>query len=188
MSLTLDELQDILTQAGLDTNKRREVAKIAAQYEAEKKQDAKEDKNEGGSKNKYRYVAFVRGSVALQDQLEGGAWLVSVADAIANPENKDAKKIDVVQHLMTCAARQNEKLTSKVAGRKGKGGMIARWADCFNWMRPKTLKANGNIMKVKTKMPVEIIVLTDELVPFAGTAKQNSINKTPMEQIIEKTT
>jgi len=187
MSLVLEDLQKIVKEAGLTPEKQREIMQRAARLENENKQNAKEDAADGESKNKYRYVAYVRGNAALQKQLESGIYLVSVADAIANPENKHAKDIDVTQHLVTCAARQNEKLSKKVRGRKGREGMIVNWAQLFDWMKPKTLKENGGIMKVKTKLPVEIIVLTDEFVPFHGTDKQNMVTKTPLEQILEKT-
>ena len=64
--------------------------------------------------------------------------------------------------------------------------MIQIWAHLFESLRPKTLlNVGGGLLKIKTKQPIEAIVLTDEFVPFHGVGKTGAggTKKTPMQII-----
>lgn len=179
-TLSLEELQEVLSLAGVDNDKRKEVARLANQLINAKQEEA-EAEAASNPKNKYRFVLFVRGEESLKPQLEGGAWIVAVADSIADERNKTPATFDVQTHLITCAARQNNKASTQRRGPKLKGGMIQRWRDVFSYLKPTTIKECGTGLQIKTKLPVEVRVLTDELIDFSGTMPKQE--RTAIEEL-----
>ena len=160
MSLRVEELQNILIEAGIEADKRNVVLKLAreAEEEAKASKEAEGDEN----KNKYRFVVLVRGDEETQKRVAGGAWLTQIV------EDDDGTSLQ--RGLISAAARQNElanRPKKGKQGRKAKGGIIKSWVELFNWLKPKTLNEVTNKgVKIKSKMPVEVQVLETEDVPF----------------------
>ena len=164
MAIKLEELQEILTQAGIDAGKRTIAMHLAKEMEAAKKAEKEEEKDGEGNGGKYKNVVFIRGDESLKRLVEGGAWIAQeLEDA---PEGS----FSITDGLIAAAARQNEALNAPKSGRgrKSKGSQIVSWFNLFAWLKPKILnEVTRKGMKIKTKQPVEVRVLTTEDVPFA---------------------
>lgn len=164
LKIEIEELQAILIEAGLDQTQRAKIIKLANDEAEAKKAEKEAEKEEEGTKGKYRFVVLIRGSEEVKKVLEGaGCFLAQVL------EENDGTKLQT--DLITSAARQNEKLSARKPnskGRKSKGSKINSWVELFNWLKPKVLnEVTNKSVKIKSKVPVEIQVLEHEDIQFS---------------------
>lgn len=145
MALTLEEIQESLTQSGLDLAVRSKVIKALEEAEAEKKADRATDSGDG-PKAKNQFVIVVRGDDALAKTLQSG-WVVSV---------KDGDDISTLKDRFSKAAKaQNDK-------QKRKKRFIDNWPDFFQYIKRAFTKAES--FQPKTKEAVQVVVLTSDKV------------------------
>jgi uncharacterized protein len=143
MALTLEEIQESLTQTGLALDVRSKVVKALEEAEAAKKADRGSDST---PKSKNKFVIVVRGDNNLAKELQSG-WVVSVA------ENDDVSTL--VERFGKAARAQND-------AQKRKKRFIQNWDEFFQSLKRKFSKAEN--FQPKTKQPVQVIVITRESV------------------------
>jgi hypothetical protein len=146
MAIKIDELSDILIQAGIaDPALRSKVIKEAEALEKDKRIEAEENK---APKAKSKFVIFVRGDEALKKSVQAG-WITKI------PENSDTS--DILQRIQKAGAMQNK------ASKRQKTKVI-NYLDFFGFCKRKFTK-QVNIQPV-TKEAVEVVVLTTEEIPY----------------------
>ena len=149
MSLTKDEVQQALIDAGFDLASRSKAIKAVEQLEQAKKDDAAANK---GAKLKNKFTILIRGDDAQKAILEK-----QEAFLVKTPEDVDEDTI--IERITISAARQNQAVKRK--------GRIATYFDWIRLIKGKHRKtADTNVQNVG-KEPVRIIVLTSEDIKFA---------------------
>ena len=140
--LSIEELQSVLIDAGInDINDRKRVLE-----EAQKRlKEIEEDKADSKSpKSKYRYAVCVRGDEALKEILQE-AWIVKMPEAI--PED------DLIERIKK-AARENNNNS------KRQKSIVKTFRDVFAYLKRKYSKAE-NFQPIN-KEPCRVHVLTSE--------------------------
>jgi len=141
MSLTIDELNDVLLQAGVkDNNLRSTILKEARALE----EDKKAEKEPAGKKSKYNYTIIVRSdNPAIKDTLENTEAFIA----------KTAEEVDqgtVLERMKVGALEQNRSVRKR--------GKIHTIADYFGFIKSKNHKVEGAGVKNVSKQPVRIVV------------------------------
>lgn len=139
--IEIDELQNILIQAGVDQKTRSVIVKEAQELISEKQQDAADNKE---PKAKNQYVVVVKTDADLT-----GKTIVSTIIQI--PESDDPNK--VIDKIKDAAREQNRSA-------KRKKSFVANFTDGLRYIKRKYLKNQG--VHLKSKDWVQTIVLTDE--------------------------
>jgi len=145
MSLTLEEIQMALVEAGLDATARSKATKALREAEEAKKA---ESGSGNGPKAKNRLVICVRGDDKLKEVLQAG-YVIKV------PESSDNNTI--LTRIQTASAQQN-------SASKRKKNFIAKYSDFFGFSKRKFTK--GVDIQPLTKQAVEVIVLPTEEINF----------------------
>ncbi len=106
--------------------------------------DSKEERGSAGPKAKNEFVIVVRGDAALKKILQQG-WVLNV---------KEGFDIQTLPEVMKSIAADNN------AGQKRKINPLKKWAEFFQHCKRRWLKVKD--VHIKTKEPVQIVVLNDE--------------------------
>jgi len=138
-----EDLQEILTQAGLNAEQRSKVLKIAKEVENAKKEDKDDEKT---PKGKNKFTIFIRGDAELAKKVATG-WITK------SPLDQDDN--EAIERLQRAAKSQNE-----VAKRKK--NPIKTWADLFKTLKSKSTKTFDTNVAVSTKDPVRVVVIEQE--------------------------
>lgn len=155
MSLELDSVISILQSHIADGTLIQALAKdlIAAEREAK---EAKEPTTKATPK---RLVVLVRGDAALAKAVAGGAWVVSVPGT-ESPETTTYSGDSLLSRIKRAVTAANEAPTR--GRRRGKPTRIKTFAEAMRWLRPKALKQTESTLAIRTKEPVEVVVVTAE--------------------------
>jgi hypothetical protein len=150
MSLTIDELNDVLLQAGVqDAKLRSSILKEARALE----EDKKAEKDPSGKKSKYNYTIVVRSdNPAIKDALENTEAFIA----------KTAEEVDqgtILERMKVGAIEQNRNCKKK--------GKIFTVADYFGFIKSKNHKIEGAGVKNVSKQPVRIIVAEKAEIDFS---------------------
>lgn len=141
MPIKLDELQELLVQASVPTDKIKVVLQDAQELEAKKKEEREANK---APKSKNEFVIAVRGNEQLKAVLQQG-WVVSVPTGTDNST--------LVERFVKAAKEHNMNV------KKAKGTLLT-WSDFFE--RLKRVYSKVESFHIKTKEPVRVVVITDE--------------------------
>jgi len=142
MSLKLDEIQDALTQAGLDINARKKAISIMEQMEKEKKEDRADN---SAPKSKKQYVICLRGPASLKDSVSAG-YIVQVSDTYDIQGRLTSDMVD--------ASKEHNQNTKK------KANFVNTWLSFFAKIKRGCVKSKG--IAVKTKEAVQVVFLESE--------------------------
>lgn len=142
MSLKIEEISEILIQAGLDSSVRSKILKEAQTLEEEKKTE-KQDNKEPKQKNKL--IIFIRGDKDLAAKVQSG-WVVKTA------ESDDTNTLE--SRIKIAAKEQNAN------GRKK--SIVNTFAETFQYLKRKFSKAHA--FQPMTKTCVEVVVLQNEFI------------------------
>jgi len=148
MSITLEELQQIAIESGLDVKARSTLIKQAEELEAAKK----EEKGSGTPKSKSKYTVLIRGTEEQKKILEN-------QEAFITKTPLDLDEDTIVNRIVVASALQNQNVKKK--------GKIATFADYFAFIKSKHRKTEDTGVQNVTKTPVRILVLTEAEIPFA---------------------
>jgi hypothetical protein len=141
--IEIDELQNLLIQAGVDQKTRSLILKEAKELAEEKKIEKSEEKL---PKSKNEFVVVVRGNEDLEKVLKQ-CWVLSV------PEGTNDST--VLDRLTKAAKEQNNKA-------KRQKTYLSTWGDLFTFGKREFSKEQN--FAVKTKNPVPVYVLKTEKV------------------------
>ena len=148
MSIKLDELPELLIQAGVsDAKLRTAILQTARKLEDEKKSDGP-----SSPKSKSKYTVLIRGTEETKKLLEN-------QEAFITKTPLDLDEDTIFNRIVVASARQNESVKKK--------GKIVTFADYFAFIKSKFRKTDDTNVQNVTKQPVRIIVLTESDVPFA---------------------
>lgn len=139
--LNIEEIQDGLTQAGLDLATRQKALKVLQEIEQEKKES-----RAGGTapKSKKQFVIAIRGPKSLESQIEAG-YIVQVSETY-NPDN-------LVTDLVSAAKEHNNNT-------KKKANFTNTWVQLFEKIKRPFVKSKG--VAIKTKSAVRVVFLENE--------------------------
>lgn len=162
MKLDLGEILDVLRQRITDEETLKKITSdlLAAQRAlAAEKAAEKEENASTGPKNKYRLSILIRGDAALKAQVAGGAYILAVPDGEDAVESNTYMGEALLQRFYKAISHHNDHLK----GKRGKSKpRIKTISDAFRILKPKTIKESENLFKVKTDLPVEVIVVEKE--------------------------
>lgn len=146
MSLTIDELSDLLLEQGVkDQTLRSNILKAAKELEEAKK----EEKGDAPKKGKNKLTVFIRCEPENEKILRESAAFI-----LKSPEETPDENLKGI--IRDCSITQNRNVKRK--------GKINTWADFFKYIKGKNRK-EAKIVNV-TKFPVQIIPLTQEDIDF----------------------
>ena len=152
MPIPVDDAIDILRGHISDSATLQAIAKDLLAAEKEAKADRGSD---AAPKTKNTMVVLIRGDAALKSKLEGGAWVVSVPDPVDGQRNPTP----LLDRVSRAVKGYNEGL------KRGKTNKSIRtFARAMEKLSPKSIKNSGGDFKVKTKLPVEVIVVESDTV------------------------
>lgn len=153
-SLSIDDVITAVRKHVTDEVKVKAILKdlVAAQQEVE------EDKVKS-PKSKNKFVVLLRGDASLRDKVSGGAWVVSCSDDETLVETYSGEGL---WNRILKAVRYHNENPGKV---KKRHKMIKTFFAAMNTLKPKTFKLTESVVSVKTREPVEVIVVEkDEIV------------------------
>ncbi len=96
-------------------------------------------------------VVLLRGDASLRRLVEGGAWVVS-------EQESTIPRLPLTQRIAAAVKFANENLRGKNRATK----VIRTFARAMEWLRTKSIKSVDGQFTVKTKTPVEVIVIDQE--------------------------
>jgi len=146
MSITKDDLAEILVQAGLDAVACFKVIKIVEEVEQEKK----EEKGNNGPKAKNKYVILFR----TDDDEIKKAITETEAFLVKTSESVDANEVPKL--MLRAAVEQNANVKRK--------GKIDKWNEWCRYVKGKYRKPYQ--VQPCSKEPVQIVILDTESIPF----------------------
>ncbi len=137
-------------------------AELIAATVADLRKAAKQEKDTPATpKAKTRFVALVRGDLALQKALDGGAWIVSVPDGDEDPTTTTYHGGGLVNRLRKAALAHNE----APKGRRKAKTKVTTWRELFAYVKASTIKASESAITFRQKgTPCEVVVLTEETI------------------------
>lgn len=141
MAIKIEELSDLLIQAGVEEKIRSLVLKEAKELEATKKEDRE---NDASPKAKSEFVIVVRGNEELAATLQQG-WILSV------PTGDDPTTLD---------GRFKAAMRTQMDAAKRKKPSFSSWFDFFRGVKRAFSKEQN--FQPKTKEPVRVLVLTKD--------------------------
>jgi hypothetical protein len=145
MSLTLEEIEQSLIQAGLDLASRQKALKELKEAEAAKKEEREGNK---AAKSKYNYTVIVRSDNAdIKAALENTECFISKTDEAIDQNT-------IVDRMKVAALEQNRNCKKK--------GKIFTLGDYFAAVKSKFHKIPEAGVKNVSKQPVRIIVVENE--------------------------
>lgn len=133
------------------------VQKIARDLQAIKREveQNKPDKSEKTGKER-KFVVFLRGDEALKKAISGqGAWILNCPD----DETSNTYSADGLVERLKKAARYSNDNPPKT---RRKPFSIKTFVQLFEYLKPRSIKDSESDFKIKTKLPVELIVLDKE--------------------------
>lgn len=139
MALKLEELNEVLTEAGLDLPTRQKALAVARKHEEEKKED-REASSEPKSKNKF---------VVVMRKDSEQAWVLQMKE--------DADENTLIKQ-MTEASRDSNR------NQKRKKRFVNTWRDMFLYLKRAYSKQYG--FQPKTKEACRVILLPAEDIKF----------------------
>lgn len=139
MAISINDLSDLMVQAGLTAGDRAKVLKEARELEESKKTGS-------APKQKYKLTVLVRGDDALEATL-------AQAFVVKTPEDQDDDTL--VDRLKLAGARHNQNA-------KRKKSIVATFADVFRTVKRKTTKETDINVAILSKEPVRVVVLKSE--------------------------
>jgi hypothetical protein len=149
MPITIEELSDLLLQVGLkDQNTRQEILREAKELENQKKEDKEADKNNPKKKKKLNIVIRTDDPNVCANIV--AEWVIE------SPEDVPVEQLE--NRMVVSAARQNENCKKKCK--------IFTWPNFFQYIKPKFVKEEDCLVRVKTKEAVQIIWLDKNEIPF----------------------
>lgn len=165
LAVIRDHIADAATFDAISKDLLRVQRELAAEKEAEKEAS-------DGPKNKYRFVVLIRGDNALKAAVAGGAFIMAVPDSEDLIETYSGDGL--IQRLNKAVHTQNE----APRGKRGKArSKIKSYPEAFRMLKTKAIKGSSSEFKVKTKDPVEVLVLTESEVPAPSGTKEGEKNR-----------
>jgi len=140
--IEIEELNTLLTQAGVDQKTRSVILKEAQELAAERALEKKDN----GPKSKNEFAILIRGDSDLASKVQQG-WVIVVPEGTSD---------DTVISRCKSAAKEHNNNS------KRKKGIISVWRDFFLYTKRKFTKSNN--VQVKTKEAVRVFVLDSESV------------------------
>ena len=154
-TLSIDDVIVAVRKHVSDDEKVKAIIKDLAAVQ----QEVEEDKPEKGPKAKNKFVVLIRGDAALKDKVAGGAWVVSCSDDETLVETYSGEGL---WNRILKAVRYHNDNPGKV---KKRHKVIKTFFGAMNTLKPKTFKLTESVLSVKTREPVEVIVVEkDEIV------------------------
>jgi len=143
MAINIDELNDLLTQAGIELEKRKLVLKEAEELEQEKKDEKAANK---GPKATKEFVVIIRGEPELKDKIQQ-AWIVQ--------RKAEADNSCLVNEIKEVAREFN-------VGQKRQKRVVNAFRDVFRYVKRSFWKPKD--IMVKTKEPVQVVIIEKEYI------------------------
>lgn len=133
-----------------------ELAKIQRELAAEK--EAEKEANANGPKTKNRFVVLLRSDDPKAAQaVAAGAYVLTVPD----DDTTDTYNGQALIERLRKAVRYHNDSGSK-GGRGRKKMLIKRFVDAMAYLKTKALKETESKVLIKTKAPVEVIIVGGE--------------------------
>ena len=149
MAISIEELNDVLLQAGVKDQKTRDdILREAKELEAAKQAEKEADKN--NPKKKKKLNIFVRCDDPTLIGTVAAGWVVE------SPTDVPVEQLK--ERIQRQAARQNENSKKK--------GKVFKWSEWFQYGKTKFTKEEDCLVRTKTKEAVEIVYLEKEEIPF----------------------
>ena len=143
MSLSKQEVNDILLNVGLDATARSKVLKEIEELEKEKKEERLDS---AAPKSKKQFVVVIRGDASLKDKIQQ-AWVVQ--------RKEDADNTSLVKAIAKVGKEFN-------LGQKRKKRMVNAFREVFQYVKRSFWKAEDIL--VKTKEPCQVVFIEEEYI------------------------
>jgi hypothetical protein len=136
--IEIDELQNLLIQAGVDQKTRSTIVKEAEELAAEKKAEKSENKE---PKKKNEFVVIIRGDDEVEKAVQS-AFVLQVPEGTADST--------VIDRMLKAAKNQNNSA-------KRKKTFLSTWRDFFSFSKRKFTKEVDIQIKSKNAVPVYVL-------------------------------
>ena len=143
MSLSKQEVNDILLNVGLDATARSKVIKEIEELEKEKKEERLDS---AAPKSKKQFVVVIRGDAALKDKVQQ-AWVIQ--------RKEDADNSTLVKTIAKVGKEFN-------LGQKRKKRMVNAFREVFQYVKRSFWKSEDIL--VKTKEPCQVVFIDEEYI------------------------
>lgn len=157
--LPLGDILDVLRERVTDPEVLKTItADLMAASRELAAEKAAEKENASGSKNKYRLTVLIRGDASLKALVAGGAYVFAVPD---DPELVETYSGEgLLQRFYKAVHAHNYAPQKGVRGRKR--SLFKTFGDAVRGLKPKAIKSTESAFKIKTALPVEVIVVEKE--------------------------
>lgn len=159
VKLPISEVVSVIRDRIQDPETLKAIQNDLAQIQRELAAEKEEEKKDAASKTKNRFVVLIRSDDPKAAQIAAaGAYVVAVPDdETTDTYNGQA----LIERLRKAAIHHNEG-GSKKSNRGRKRTLIKRFVDAMSWLKPKALKETESKVLIKTKTPVEVVVVAKE--------------------------
>lgn len=147
MALKIEEINQVLTEIGVNLETRQKAIKAAEEFEANLKEERAENK---GPKSKNKFVIVVRGDEKVKAAVQAG-WVVQM---------KESADESTLISRITEAARESNR------NQKRKKQFLNNYRDFFAFCKRAFTKTASVDVQIKTKHAVQVVVLPTEDIKF----------------------